>query len=383
MNNRIFGLDILRAFAIMTVVVGHGTHLQPLTLPVWVNKLIKYLFGYDGVSIFFVLSGFLIGGILIKVLEKKEFEKKDLLNFWIRRWLRTVPPYFLILTIILILNIIFTEGFKLSLKFPLNYFTFTQNLFYNHPYFFSEAWSLSIEEFFYLLIPPIIITFILLKQSVKKAILNTALSIIVLVTLFRIYRYFKITPAELSSFTTEDWDLIFRKRVITRLDSLMYGVLGAFLKYYYNSSWIKFKKIYFIIGLLLLLGSSYLIKFPVDSVYFCVFYFSINSFSTLLLLPFLSEFNYNKKGFFLQIITKISLISYSMYLINLTLVQGWMLENIPFEKWSVFTINQTEYIIYISYWLLTISLSIFLFKYFEIPMMNLRDNDTIKRWLKI
>jgi peptidoglycan/LPS O-acetylase OafA/YrhL len=150
-KSRIFGLDILRACAIMFVVVGHGKYLYPSTTPKIISKTISLIFGYDGVSIFFVLSGFLIGGILIKTLEKKRGEKKVLLNFWIRRWLRTLPPYFLILIILLILNLLFTEGFHFSKRFPLNFFTFTQNLFYRHPNFFPEAWSLSIEEWFYLL----------------------------------------------------------------------------------------------------------------------------------------------------------------------------------------------------------------------------------------
>ena len=55
----------------------------------------------DGVSIFFVLSGFLIGGILIKVLETEPATFKTLFNFWIRRWFRTLPNYLFILLILI------------------------------------------------------------------------------------------------------------------------------------------------------------------------------------------------------------------------------------------------------------------------------------------
>lgn len=162
-DNRIFGLDILRASAIMFVVIEHGAFLLTPKL----SKLNGTIFGYEGVSIFFVLSGFLIGGILIKTLEKREGGKNVLLNFWIRRWFRTIPLYFLVLTILLILNWIFREGFGFSKTFPLNFYTFTQNLFYWHPKFFPEAWSLSIEEWFYLLIPLVLLFFIFLKKKCK------------------------------------------------------------------------------------------------------------------------------------------------------------------------------------------------------------------------
>jgi len=91
--NRIYGLDILRAFAIFFVVLAHASSFltQPLQDILW-------HFQYDGVSIFFVLSGYLIGGILIKIIENKGATFKNLFNFWLRRWLRTLPNYFLVLS---------------------------------------------------------------------------------------------------------------------------------------------------------------------------------------------------------------------------------------------------------------------------------------------
>ena len=99
---RIYGLDILRAFAILFVVAGHGEVLLPRQL-----KSINDFFVFDGVSIFFVLSGFLIGGILIKILEKNQITINLLFEFWIRRWFRTLPNYFLILITLGILHFFF------------------------------------------------------------------------------------------------------------------------------------------------------------------------------------------------------------------------------------------------------------------------------------
>ncbi|MDL2257446.1 acyltransferase, partial [Bacteroidales bacterium OttesenSCG-928-I14] len=226
-NNRIFGLDILRAFAILVVVIEHGNYL----LSEKKAEVISSLFGYDGVSIFFVLSGFLIGGILIKTLEKKQDRKHTLLNFWIRRWCRTIPNYFLILIVLLTLNLLFNDDFNLGKRTIVLFFTFTQNLFYEHPTFFSEAWSLSIEEWFYLLIPPIIMVFMFFKRNVKTSVLYTAISILIIITLYRFYRYSNIPAESLTDFSVLKWDMQFRKQVITRLDSLMFGVIGAFLQY--------------------------------------------------------------------------------------------------------------------------------------------------------
>jgi peptidoglycan/LPS O-acetylase OafA/YrhL len=93
---RIYGLDILRSMAILFVVYYHGYVLisnigSEDLLVNWVP---------DGVTIFFVLSGFLIGGIFIRTLQQPFFSFKSLLNFWIKRWFRTLPNYYLVLIII-------------------------------------------------------------------------------------------------------------------------------------------------------------------------------------------------------------------------------------------------------------------------------------------
>ena len=91
-NSRVFGLDILRALAILFVVLEHGN----LLLPLQISSVIHFVI-FDGVTLFFVLSGFLIGGILLKTLNKQDHTPKTIFNFWKRRWFRILPNYFLIL----------------------------------------------------------------------------------------------------------------------------------------------------------------------------------------------------------------------------------------------------------------------------------------------
>jgi peptidoglycan/LPS O-acetylase OafA/YrhL len=206
--------------------------------------------------------------------------------------------------------------------------------------------------------------------------------------LYRFYRYSNIPADVLSDFANGEWDLRFRKQVITRLDSLMFGMIGSFLQYYYKEYWLRYKKTLLCCGLLLFLASKYLlINVPVGSLYRCVFSFSVTSFATLLLLPFLSDFRTNSNGFIYKSITKVSVISYSMYLINLSVVQLWIIRKIPLQDITILSklrlMNEAEYGLYFLYWFLTISLSMLIYKYFEVPMMNLRDNKTIKKWLRI
>lgn len=363
--NRIYGLDILRAMAILFVVMVHGGHFMP-------PERYKYIYHiiFDGVAMFFVLSGFLIGGILIKIINSQGINFKIILNFWKRRWFRTLPNYFLILIVLLLIGIFFTEDFVISDKYK--YFIFTQNLFTEHPRFFGEAWSLSIEEWFYLLLP--IFLYLgtrLLKLSVNKSLLVTAVGIIVCVTLFRYYKYTQITID-----SRYVWDKMIRRQVFTQLDSLMFGVIGAYIFYFFKSHWVKYKKMFLVLGIVLFLIVRYnWFNFERLGLFYSVFSFTGNSLATLFLLPYLSTLK-SGKGVVYRIITYISLISYSIYLINSNLMR-WIINSIDWTTLEQFNGYAFLLIRYFLYWFLTIVISILLYKYFELPMMNLRDK---KNW---
>ena len=79
-GSRVFGLDVLRAIAITLVVTSHCTYifLEDTNNPILLS--IRSL-GAIGVDLFFVLSGFLIGGILLKLIDEYKISFKDFLRF--------------------------------------------------------------------------------------------------------------------------------------------------------------------------------------------------------------------------------------------------------------------------------------------------------------
>src|ERR1035438_6419138 len=86
-EKRVYGLGVFRALAIIFVMIEHGG--------IFMNKFSESFPWFrfiDRVELFVVLSGFLIGSMLIKSIEKKnDFNVKDLFIFWKRRWFRTLP----------------------------------------------------------------------------------------------------------------------------------------------------------------------------------------------------------------------------------------------------------------------------------------------------
>ena len=94
-RQRIFGLDLLRAIAIGLVLLCHITPFFVFPLaPGWFAEVSAL--ASLGVDLFFVLSGFLIGGILLRDLDRGA-SFRSLVAFWSRRWWRTLPNYYLFL----------------------------------------------------------------------------------------------------------------------------------------------------------------------------------------------------------------------------------------------------------------------------------------------
>jgi peptidoglycan/LPS O-acetylase OafA/YrhL len=356
-ESRVYGLDIMRALAIIFVVLEHGLMLDKAntTFP-WI-KLI------NGVELFFVLSGFLIGGMLIRIFEKSDsFGIKTIGRFWVRRWFRTLPNYYLVLliNIVIVYFGVIHEDFS---QFNWKFFFFLQN--FSGPFhaFFWESWSLSVEEWFYLLFPLILaIIFFLGKvlKAQKKYLFLCSILVLLLVPL--LLRIVIASRLNVNAFTLGTH---IQKVVIFRLDSIALGIFGAYLQHWQFHFWRRHKNLFFFTGILV----SYIILFIhwQPNLYFTkVFLVFIQSFCCFLMLP---KFDSIRKGpkIFVRFFTHISLISYSMYLLNLAVISEVLVVNFPPRG------PHTAWALYIVYWFLVLVLSTLLFKYYEKPVMDLRD----------
>ena len=350
-QDRHIGLDLARSIAIILVLFSHSRFLT--------DSPESYLFltvgAKFGVELFFVLSGFLIGTVLLRQFEIG-LNTKLLSRFWLRRWFRTLPAYYLIL----LTNYIFVRYEIINediTQFNYSFFVFTQNFISPFYGFFWESWSLSIEEWFYIITP--IFLFLFLKLfSPKLTFLLTTLIMIIFPVFYRFYNY----DASIDFFL---WDITFRKTVMCRLDSIGYGLFAAWGFYYYRDFWRKIWAPSLLVGCILMI---FVINFQMDTgtIYKQVVYFSLVSISIMLFLPAAARFR-SANGFFPYIVEYISKISYSMYLINLGLVASVIRDNFAPSN------NIEALLIYCLYWIIVIGSSSFLYKYFEKPVMDLRD----------
>lgn len=135
------GLDLVRLTAALLVVVHHYFGMVHNSV---LNREMAYL-GPLGVHLFFALSGYLIGTIIFPLLTAPNMSTWA--RFMARRLLRTVPLYAVVLILLVHLS-----GSESSVdRNLLRLLTFTQNIVFDPPDAFPVAWSLSVEEWFYLL----------------------------------------------------------------------------------------------------------------------------------------------------------------------------------------------------------------------------------------
>jgi peptidoglycan/LPS O-acetylase OafA/YrhL len=354
MNNpttRNFGLDLFRALAILLVVLSHGKFLLNGT----VLENFPYVKMLDGVDLFFVLSGFLIGGILLKS-SSEGLNWPGVAHFWKRRWLRTLPNYYLIL----LLNFIFVSVGIISGDlnvFGWKFIVFLQN--FSKPLigFFWDSWSLAVEEWFYIFTP------LLLWLLLKKFKLKVSFLIVTLVLMLGPLLY----RANSFDVTLDDFwfDVKVRKVVLMRLDAISFGLLLAWIYYFHKSIWDKWKNVMLVLGVGIIL---FLLNYGASnsSFYRQVFYFSITPLAIALVLPWFEGVTSSWKRL-IGAVTHISKISYSMYLINLALVAQVFGLNFPVQG------NLDGIMKYLSYWVIVISVSSALYYFVERPILKWRD----------
>jgi len=362
-EKRVFGLDIMRAYAILSVLYLHAYTI--LRGHFGIDKSFLKWYIVDGVSVFFVLSGFLIGGIIIDLATSEALNSlKDIIHFWQRRWLRTIPAYFFVL----ILNLFFCYAAEGKLpENTLSYFVFLQTFYHKvKHYFFFESWSLCVEEWFYFSIPLLFVLFHYISKSIKVSIALSIAVLMIYATFFRYYFY-------MNHFASFDAINFYRFATVNRLDSIAYGILGVMVFKYYPSFWAKIKYPALVIGIVLLIYNKFFgEQYNTFDFYNTVLIFTVEPLIALCFLPFLNDIKEIRYRIITQVVTRISIISYALYLLNAYTVKESLI-NILFKTFP-FDISADTKVLLELYLFLILSflLAHLLYAFVEKPFMAMR-----------
>lgn len=223
-DGRLPGLDTLRALAIVLVFMNHYL--------LFVSDGDAFGFwgeiGWTGVDLFFALSGYLIGNQIFAALRSEQ--GFSLRHFYARRFLRTLPNFYVVLALFYL-----WPGFRgESALLPIwKFLTFTQNINLTPGTAFSHAWSLCVEEQFYVLLPAVALLIAACRKSLLWAWVAVAASFItgMLVRSYLWNEYVLLPHGSLGYYKYiyyASW---------CRFDELVAGVALALLKNYHPAAW--------------------------------------------------------------------------------------------------------------------------------------------------
>jgi len=363
---RLAPLDGLRGLAVLAVVILHFYVAPPVLDTDRVHHLFQRLFSLSflGVDLFFVLSGFLIGGILLDHRSAPNL----LPVFYARRFFRIIPIYLLLLATFLVgRNVPGLSAVNYGTYFwstvPIwPYFTFTQNIFMAlhrdiGPYWLGPTWSLAIEEQFYLVIP-------LLVQRLTGRQLALACVALILVA----------PPLRLTAVLRAENNLAAIFLLPTRADALPWGILCAlFVREARCRDWLLAHRRFFAgtiaVGLIGLVGLS-LQNYEAASWQICAFgYTTCNVvFAALLLYVVVLPDSRPARMLSLPWLCGLGLISYFVYLFHTPVLYflHWVFLNRPPLHWT----GQAWAVTWLSA-VVTLALGWFSWRFLEGPLLSL------------
>ena len=224
--SKYYSIEFLRGILALTVAICH------FLLMCYENTNFEIISSLS-VEVFFIISGFVLAPQILKIFNTKTFINYRI--FLIRRFIRTLPVYLFYLTLISIfLGELFTKDFFKHIFFIQNFLKISQVNDY-----YPIAWSLSVEEWFYLLFVPFL--FLTNKYLNKK---------VVYYVIFWIFIFFFL---RLIYFLNDDFIFGYDIRRITlfRLDAISFGLIFYIYKQYVIELLNKFKKYVFFLLLIL------------------------------------------------------------------------------------------------------------------------------------
>lgn len=338
-----------RAIAVIIVILGH---LKKMLSPETIGfRILDYVIFADfGVRIFFVLSGFLITTLLIK--EKKKAGKINVINFFIRRFLRIVPVLWLYLGVIAILN----HFFALDITFAnfLGPLLYINNFnFFPGVWLLGHTWSLAVEEQFYLIWP------FLFRYATNLLLTSTV--IIVITPLIKTVVYLK---PHLTNFLLAPF-----------LDPAAAIFTGAILAIVWNKNFYQlninylFKKSLVTSSILIIWAISILRHFGLFGIILHPSGDTILNFTIIYLIAYsvIKQQTFFYTSLNKKLIIKIGMLSYSIYLWQ----QAFIIPKGEFINWSKY--------FFFPFNLVVVGLTAYLsYHYFEKPFLQLKQRFSFK-----
>lgn len=338
-------LDGIRAVSILIVFASHAG----------VSRLIP---GGFGVTVFFFLSGFLITSLLIG--EHDRYGSISIKGFYLRRIVRLAPPLLVTLAFSALLVVIgLAEGdlapetIMSHIFFYSNYLIVFSSSFASNVDGLGILWSLAVEEHFYLFYP----WFFLLMANGKIG-LRGLLAILLVILLWRVIWYVGFGASEEEIYIRTD----------TRIDSLLYGCLLAFMVR--DGLAVRFFPKSRMYPVLVLCGLGLLITFVFrDPTFRSTLRYSLQGVALLPIFYYAVTLHnlWLFKPLNWQPVRRIGQYSYTMYLVHFVVIKALVFNGIAVESMPIFVL--TAFLISVVY-------SALVFEFFEKPLKPLRQKLT-------
>lgn len=360
MENRSFGLDFLRSICIWMVMLSHVAYwFAPLKDSIYINVIMPLLLGVEP---FFVLGGFLAAISFHHVIRKNNnrVNLSDASSYVKRRWLRTLPNYFLFLAIYAAAFSVTKEDFS----FDVNYLFFTQNLFWLAPNFFSVSWSLATQEWFYVLLPASMLIFSKANLGQRINLLVTASCGLIIVSFVARLIYLNENPVD-------NLEGPLRRILLLRLDSVAIGVLIGHIYFSNKEFFYRYRLHLFCLGITCIVALCYLRRVPSFSEQYIIqmIFYPTFSFSLAICMPWIYEISRPQSDYRAILFEQTSKWSYSLYLSHVFFLDAIYLVG---RKIGISFNGDMLTVILTVLWIgVTYTVSALLYNYFEKPMLKL------------
>lgn len=371
-KDRNFGLDVVRVFALSLILFQHCSFDYDI--------ISRSKVGAFAAEIFFVLSGFLIGGMLLRDIDKKLPALHTIKTFLIRRWWRILPLYYVILVVAIL-----TKP-EVPIRDVLYYAVFLQG-FHMVDGFFIHSWTLGVEEWFYLAAPIFLVFVCSITRDPKKII--RAILLFMLSVIFLRLVYIGVRGSHPGDY----W--VMKAIPPFRFDSLFCGVLLAYLRHVNHTFYTKLQsRTYFFVGVLTCAAYVLLLHFGAQSAYksqlsvvLPIAGFIFLSVAIAMTLPY-SELvplpNRNRRigKFIYGFITYTSVMTYAIYLWHAFFYEWFSVHSVTgsaiMNKLNgIVDSKLVAYILFFTARMLVIyAVAYITFRFFEKPLLRFRDRRT-------